>query len=107
MARYQTYHVDNKTIVVSKYAGKTVRGVAKCAPGDLYNAVSGEDLARLRCDEKIAVKRVARSQEAYAAAVENLLRAQKRVDAMKNYMSDASGELDTVRAELAKLEASL
>lgn len=108
MARYQTYLAgEKKIIVVSRYAGKVVRGVAKCSPGDTYDVEKGEKLARLRCDEKIAEKRVARSQEAYADAVANLVKAQKRVEAMKQYMDDAAAEYDEVQKELAKLTASM
>lgn len=108
MARYQTYLAgEKKIIVVSRYAGKVVRGVAKCAPGDAFDAEKGEKLARLRCDEKISEKRVARSQEAYADACEALVKAQKRVAAMKDYMEDAAAEYADVKAELAKVEASI
>ena len=108
MARYQTYLAgEKKIIVVSRYAGKVVRGVAKCSPGDTYDVEKGEKLARLRCDEKIAEKRVARSQEAYADAVANLVKAQKRVEAMKQYMDDAAAEYDEIQEELAKLTASM
>lgn len=108
MARYQTYLAgEKKIIVVSRYAGKVVRGVAKCSPGDTYNVEKGEKLARLRCDEKISEKRVARSQEAYADAVANLAKAQKRVEAMKQYMDDAAAEYDEVQKELAKVTASM
>lgn len=108
MARYQTYLAgEKKIIVVSRYAGKVVRGVAKCSPGDTYNVEKGEKLARLRCDEKISEKRVARSQEAYADAVANLVKAQKRVEAMKQYMDDAAAEYDEVQKELAAVTASM
>ena len=108
MARYQTYLAgEKKIIVVSRYAGKVVRGVAKCAPDDAFDMQKGEELARLRCDEKIAEKRVARSEEAVAAAVEALAAAQKRLDAMKAYNADAVAEYAQVHTELAALEAKL
>lgn len=108
MSRYQTYLAgEKKIVVVSRYAGKVVRGVAKCSPGDTYDVEKGEKLARLRCDEKIAEKRVARSQEAYVEAVANLMNAQKRVNAMKQYMDDAAAECDEVKEALAKLTASM
>lgn len=108
MARYQTYTVgERKVIVVSRYAGRVVRGVAKCSPGDTYDLEKGEKLARLRCDAKISEKRVARSQEAYADALKNLAAAQKRVAAMQEYMNDAAAEQVEVLTELAKLEAEL
>ena len=108
MARYQTYLAgEKKIIVVSRYAGKVVRGVAKCAPDDAFDMQKGEKLARLRCDEKIAEKRVARSQAAYVEAVANLMAAQKRLNDMKEYMDDAAAEYADVQAELAAVEASM
>ena len=108
MARYQTYLAgEKKIVVVSRYAGKVVRGVAKCSPGDTYDVEKGEKLARLRCDEKIAEKRVARSQAAYVEAVANLMAAQKRVNDMKQYMDDAAAEYDMVQEELANFAASM
>lgn len=108
MARYQTYLAgEKKIIVVSRYAGKVVRGVAKCAPGDAFDLQKGEKLARLRCDEKIAEKRVARSQAAYVEAVANLMAAQKRLNDMKQYMDDAAAEYAEVQTELAAVEASM
>lgn len=108
MARYQTYTVgERKVIVVSRYAGRVVRGVAKCSPGDTYNLQKGEKLARLRCDAKISEKRVARAQEAYADAFKKLAAAQKHVAAMHEYINDAVAEKNKVLAELTKLEAEL
>lgn len=108
MARYQTYLAgEKKIIVVSRYAGKVVRGVAKCAPGDAFDLQKGEKLARLRCDEKIAEKRVVRSQAAYVEAVANLMAAQKRLNDMKEYMDDAAAEYAEVQTELAAVEASM
>lgn len=108
MARYQTYLAgEKKIIVVSRYAGKVVRGVAKCAPGDAFDMQKGEKLARLRCDEKISEKRVARSREAYEDACKALIKAQARVAAMKDYMDDAAAEYAEVQTELAAVEASM
>lgn len=108
MARYQTYLAgEKKIIVVSRYAGKVVRGVAKCAPDDAFDQAKGEKLARLRCDEKISEKRVARSREAYADACAALVKAQKRVAAMKEYMDDAAAEYADIQTELAAVEASM
>lgn len=108
MARYQTYLAgEKKIIVVSRYAGKVVRGVAKCAPGDAFDMQKGEKLARLRCDEKISEKRVARSREAYEDACKALIKAQARVAAMKEYMDDAAAEYAEVQTELAAVEASM
>ena len=55
--RYK-YYTNNKDVVVavSSYAGKTVRGVAKCDPRDTFDIEKGKELAAARCNEKIAYK---------------------------------------------------
>ena len=57
---YRVVESDNKIVVVSKYAGNYVRGVAKCDPGDEYDVEYGKKLATARCDQKVAEKRVVR-----------------------------------------------
>ena len=52
----------------STYAGKTVKGYAKCDPRDSYDVESGKALAAARCNAKIAEKRVARAQRQVAKA---------------------------------------
>lgn len=67
MRNYETKvynYVDKKTgkqIVkaVTMYAGKTVSAVAKCDPQDTFDYKFGADLALLRLDQKIALKRAA------------------------------------------------
>ena len=62
MSRYHFYTTkDNTTIAVSTYAGKTVRGVAICAPGDDFDLEFGKRLAAARCNEKVAEKRYNRA----------------------------------------------
>ena len=58
MARYKYYTNGNQVICVSSYAKIPVKGVAKCSPEDVFNEEIGKQLARLRCDAKIAKKRV-------------------------------------------------
>ena len=60
--RYNTYtNGVDKVIVTSTYAGKTVRGVAICAPGDDFDLEFGKRLAAARCNEKVAEKRYNRA----------------------------------------------
>lgn len=64
MSRYKIFtDGKGKVIVVSHYAGKPVRGVAKCHKNDSYNEDVGITLATARCDAKIAAKRVKRAKE--------------------------------------------
>lgn len=46
------------TICISRYAGKTVKGYAKCHPGDTYDEEFGKKLARARCDIIVNNRRV-------------------------------------------------
>ena len=40
--KYRYYTAGNKIIAVSTYAGKTVRGIAKCAEGDTFDIEKGK-----------------------------------------------------------------
>ena len=63
MTKYQFY-TDGKTkvIAVSTYAGKVVRGVAKCDANDTFSLEKGKELAAARCNQKIAKKRLTRAE---------------------------------------------
>ena len=60
MARYTFYKHDNEIICVSRYAGKPVRAIAKCAPQDKFDEETGKSIAKLRVDIKVAEKRFKR-----------------------------------------------
>lgn len=108
MARYQTYLAgEKKVIVVSRYAGKVVRGVAKCAPGDTFDAEKGEKLATARCAEKIAEKRSARAEAAYVEAVKALKAAESHLSDMAEYFDDTMNELMEAQKAVKDLEASM
>ena len=57
-----------KVIAVSSFAGKTVKGIAKCAPEDTPDLETGIMLAILRCNAKIAYKKVNRIAKRYEDA---------------------------------------
>ena len=65
MTKY-SFYTDGKTkvVAVSTYAGKVVRGVAKCDVNDTFSLEKGKELAAARCNEKIAKKRLTRAQNA-------------------------------------------
>ena len=67
-------------IAVSTYAGKNVKGVAKCDPRDTFDFEKGKELAIARCNAKIAEKRKKR-------AYHKKLEAEKFLAAAENYMS--------------------
>ena len=89
LEKYRYYFAGNKVIATSTYAGRTVRGVALCAPEDEFNEAIGKELAAARCNEKIAAKRYARAIDKYAEACALRDAAIAHVDAMKDYMNDS------------------
>lgn len=96
-----------KVIVLSKYAGKDVRGIAKCSPNDEFNADVGRNLAKLRCDEKVAWKRLQRAQRKVAEAREELRVANEFFDQMNDYLQRSIIEYDEAVSSLGNYERSL
>ena len=79
-------------IAMSTFAGKTVKGVATCHPGDVFDEQKGMEIAAGRCAEKIAAKRIKRAEECVNDAYELLWFAQAEVDRMLEYADDAYAE---------------
>lgn len=102
--KYQTFRDGNKIIVVSQYAGRRVKGYAKCNPADSFDYNKGEDLATLRCDEKIAEKRVKRAAQKLSEAQEAFNNAEQRLLDMTRYLSEAKAELVEAQFARKKLE---
>lgn len=103
-----TYHIsENKVICLAKYAGKAVRGIAKCNPEDKFDVSKGKTLARLRCEEKLHNKRVNNAARKLQLAEVDLLEAKcKEEHAKANYV-DCLYRLDQIKSELADFEKSL
>lgn len=107
--RYSTYINGNKkeVIVVSSYAKKLVRGIAKCAPGDEFDIQKGYELAKLRCDLKIAEKRTKRAKKVFSNSLIQLNQAKNKYENMRKYWLDASNEKDFLEKKLKELSISL
>ena len=106
ISKYNFYVTpDNKTIAVSTYAGKTVKGVAKTDPRDTYDAEFGRELAAARCAMKVAKKRKARADKLVTKAYREFNTAYKYVEKMRKYNEDAQNEFAEAKAILSKLEA--
>ena len=97
----------NETIAVSTYAGKTVKGVAKCDPRDSFDKATGEKLAIARCAAKIAEKRRKRAERKVAEAKILVDEAQAYLDRMNSYFSDAVIRENFANEDLGNIEASL
>ena len=101
LEKYKYYVVgENKVIAVSTYGGKYVRGVAKCAPGDVFNIEVGKQLAAARCNEKIAKKRHERARQKYLDAVKAATEAVNYAIEMKDYNNKAFIEYNEAAIEL-------
>ena len=100
MFNYKYITAGNKVIALSSYAGKTVRGVAKCAPGDVFDEEKGKDLATARCAYKIALKREKRARKKYKEACIEFAKADKFLKQMETYLDNAEGEVDAARDAL-------
>lgn len=91
--KYKFYvNVKERTVyAISTYAGKTVRGVAKCAPEDKFDIEYGKRLAAARCNLKVAAKRVAKS-EAHC----------KEILGMMTYIAECLSEENSYRDKVEK-----
>lgn len=105
--RYKFYVTDNKVICVSSYAGKTVKGIAKCDPKDTFNLEAGKKLAVGRCAYKIAKKRVMRARAKHAEATKALGNAREYQDKMQKYYDDSFAEFVKISEGLKELEESM
>lgn len=105
-----TYFVadkQKKIVAVSTYAGKIVRGVAKCDPRDEFSVEDGKKLAAARCAVKIAKKRNANANAQKKRAYNELVEKQHRLQKMNDYVADAQAALNEANNELATIEASM
>ena len=105
-----TYFVadkQKKVVAVSTYAGKIVRGVAKCDPRDEFSVEDGKKLAAARCAVKIAKKRNANANAQKKKAYNELVAKQNRLQKMNDYVDDSRRALNAANSELAAIEASM
>lgn len=108
------YHIARKAdgtpyqvIAVSTYAGKTVRGVAKCDSRDEFSIEKGKRLAAARCGLKVAEKRAKRAAKKYNEAIESTIQQKRYEERMLNYNIDANNELLMAREELNNILAEM
>lgn len=107
--RYKYFIDDNKNrvICVSTFAGKAVRGVAKCSDADTFDVEVGKKLAKLRCDEKVAAKRVLRAKEKHMEALRASAEAVDNVDKMQLYYAESFAEFMNAREAREAFEEKL
>lgn len=100
-------HVDSDAKVVvatSTYAGKTVRGVARCHPNDKFDVEKGIELAVHRCNLKVAEKRQARAIRKVKEAKKALFEAQIFYNKMLSYRTQSVCDYLCLKDDLEELE---
>lgn len=68
--QFKTYEQKNEdgsvstvVLAITRYAGKFVKGVAKCMSTDPFDLEVGKKLAAARCDFKVCHKRLGRARD--------------------------------------------
>ena len=104
MTKY-SFYTDGKTkvIAVSTYAGKVIRGVAKCDVNDTFSLEDGKKLAAARCNEKIAKKRLARAKNANVDMLREYGNMIKRLDKARSYRRDSEVALTEAQNLVASI----
>ena len=103
MYRYKFHHSDNKVIALGSFAGKVVRGIAKCDPEDTFSLEDGKELAKARCEAKIARKRELYACNKLQEAYDLLTKAEEHYEDMVEYWENAHAE----RVDADKAEAEI
>ena len=107
LEKYTFVYVGNKVIAISTYAGKIVKGVAKCSSEDEYDIQKGRELAAARCNAKVALKRGQRARNELRKALKAKIEAEKHYYNMMDYYSDAVVRHEKALKELVELEEIL
>jgi hypothetical protein len=101
------YRIDEEkrtVVAMSTFAGKTVVGVAHCAPSDEFNVETGKKIAAARCSLKIAEKRMKRAKECNKWANECVTFWTEHEEKMKRYDADSVEAYNKAVAALAEIE---
>ena len=84
---FKSKNGSNTVVAVTTYAGKAVKGYAKCSPEDTFDLETGKKLAKARCQLRVAEKRKARAADKVAEAVAQVNQSTKHYDKMVNYFN--------------------
>lgn len=102
------YDSNNRTVICTTYyKGKTVKGTAKCDPGDSFDEKVGKKLAFLRCKQKTSKRKLASAIAAYKDADDAVARAELRRKKAVAFLADATSALTEAERELASYELGL
>lgn len=92
-----------EVIAESTYAGRRVKGHAKCNPNDTFSLENGKKLAAARCNMKIAEKRLKNANRKLDEELQNLAQQYMKTEKMKSYMYDSEKEVDEAKKFLEEV----
>ena len=107
MLKYNCYETKNTVVCVAFYAGKPVKGIAKCNPEDKFDLDTGKELAKRRCAAKIAKKKAKYAADKYYDARTQYQNAKAHLEDMSSFMNKTAEDMITALADLEKYEAAL
>ena len=102
---YQYIIHGNTVHALSTYAGKVVKGTAKCNNVDEFNLETGKELAAARCNAKVAKRRYQRATKKFLEAKAAAEAAIKHFEDMVGYYTDACDALGDAEEAVDKLLA--
>ena len=105
--KYKYFVHNNEVIAVSTYAGKTVRGIAKCNPEDAFDLEKGKVLAAARCNAKVAEKRFKRAKSKCEMTFKAYTDAVNAHNKMVDYYEDSERALAEAKAAIDNLMEQL
>ena len=104
--KYYTYTEKNGTkvvVAVATYAGRTVKGYAKCNPNDTYDEEAGKKLAAARCQERVSKKRKQHATRKFLEAAKLADEAHNYFMKMRQFYMDADDDCDEAIKECETL----
>ena len=110
-AKYNKKNPDGSNtkviVAISTYAGKIVKGFAKCRDTDEYNEEIGKKLAAARCDLKVCFKRKERALKQKTEVTQKIEKLTKYYLDMCEYYDDAIDEYMKSLERVAAIENSV
>lgn len=102
---YKYYINENKKeiIAVCHYAGRTIRGKAKCALGDDFNVEFGKKLAKAKAELKVHKIKWQNASIKALEAETQLLTAKRHREKMIKYLEDSTEQMTVARYELVNI----
>lgn len=104
---YKYIVTNDKVIALSSYAGRTVRGIAKCHPNDTFDVEYGKKLAAARCNEKIAIKRHKAAEKKYYKLAAQLRELNTEFLRTCEFLTDTAYKVDDAKLEVADIRAEI